>query len=195
MRRRLFNILSALLLVLCVATCVLWVRSYWKAEAVVAGYWQYQFHPGYTQYFDAWGLEVFNSRGLILGRIQLHACIAGPGRPEAFPRQKGRQLTAGPADPEHLKTAKLFLKDQGACGAFGVKYRWTGYSRAASLPHPTVVGLFLILLMILVVRLRRRQRNSQMGRCTLCGYDLRATPDRCPECGKAVTTKGTRPAA
>src|SRR5690349_7112249 len=59
--------------------------------------------------------------------------------------------------------------------------------------HGHVPYWFLILVltlgatpgMIRLYRNRRSVRRRQAGQCIRCGYDLRESPERCPECGMA----------
>ena len=41
LRRRLFNLVAAVSLVLCVATVALWVRSYWRSDLIKGSRWDY----------------------------------------------------------------------------------------------------------------------------------------------------------
>ena len=49
-----------------------------------------------------------------------------------------------------------------------------------------IVELSPIGVIVAVITVLRRVKDIPPNICRVCGYDLRATPDRCPECGAAA---------
>jgi hypothetical protein len=69
---------------------------------------------------------------------------------------------------------------------------WRGY--LVGMPFYLVPTLIIIWSVRKLVARKRRGRIAR-GLCPSCGYDLRATPERCPECGTAVAPKPAEAAA
>ena len=56
-------------------------------------------------------------------------------------------------------------------------------STALVIPHWSIVLSTAALPLKRAVHALRRRRRYRAGLCLACGYDLRASPERCPECG------------
>jgi hypothetical protein len=126
MLRRLFTVLSALSLPLCVAVLVLWVRSLLQLDQVKLG-------P--ADRFTALRSE----RGDL-------AILRGSYTPDG----------------------RLLLRD-----------------KVVRVPYLGVAVLAAVLpaAWLLQAQWERLRQRKEQGLCRVCGYDLRATPGRCPECG------------
>jgi hypothetical protein len=60
-------------------------------------------------------------------------------------------------------------------------------------PHWLVAIALALLPLARTIRWVFRHGRSTAGHCKQCGYDLRATPDRCPECGTVISTENDVP--
>ena len=80
-----------------------------------------------------------------------------------------------------------------ACGSFGpVDILFMLFPVRAILTAAAVmVGLWVAVGAVAEVPQRRREARRRTGRCVGCGYDLRATPGRCPECGRVAERGAT----
>ena len=85
------------------------------------------------------------------------------------PLQGEEEVQDGPPEDPRLAVSHLVLKVKGV----GMP-DW-----AAPL---SLTLLMLVLLAPMAFRARRRSKRQRKGQCLDCGYDLRATPERCPEC-------------
>jgi hypothetical protein len=174
--RILFNTLTVLSLVLALLVAGLWVRSYGRVD-----FFHYR-HDGplidqvdYIGGFSSYGwlaVAVSKSRPV----ISLDA--ASPRAPAAKKLGFGGRVQPldgnDPATVQWVNNFKYDYLDDPSIGQKQLTFRWWN-----------VFAPFCVLPIVWGAMRYRRHRIVKAGRCLTCGYDLRATPDRCPECGTA----------
>lgn len=149
MKRRLCNLAAALSLVLCVGACVLWVRSFFRADYI-------GFHDGSYH-----GVKLRSLHGSV--GFHVDPRMTRPLRPTWTV-----QPTSGDV---RRRLLGQFYFSRGYWGVIAVVPYW--FVVPACLADPAVSWR----------RRRRRRHRADLGLCVACGYDLHATPERCPECG------------
>ena len=98
----------------------------------------------------------------------------------AWPIPRGWEWKTGPA-ADYLLPDRRFDH-----------FRSNGYVvTSVVFPHWLLMLVLLMFPTLRVLRTLRKRNREELNLCPTCGYDLRATPDRCPECG----TKGPTPPA
>ena len=182
MIRRLFMILSALSLLLCVALCALWLRSFVWEDSVCLGRLENRNRIFYlTSNSGHLEMEVsrYNRR-----RIQFVCDDAGPV-PVAT---KPPEVSEGPWFGYSTRTLRSIASEK-AERVPRFRTSLAGPPSRRAIEHQIdapywLMVLIMSLLTLAAVYIRRRSHLSRAaGLCPSCGYDLRATPDQCPECG------------
>ena len=179
--RILFVALAAASALLCLAMSGLWVRSYQVRELYAFGYWNNRPYPGTVGIRTADALWLGSGGGRVAIRYGYDGC-GGPTWHPGGPGPQGQWYAARPP----AKNGRDFdLSDLDEPRHFcGVQYAtWSNdvglVQRAIVVPH----GLFTLVFAALpVLALVTRPRFAR-GHCPRCGYNLCATPERCPECG------------
>jgi hypothetical protein len=71
-------------------------------------------------------------------------------------------------------------------------FEYVGVIRELIAPMWAVLALSIVTPAAWFVRTMQSGRARKLGLCASCGYDLRATPDRCPECGAIASHASTQ---
>jgi hypothetical protein len=185
--RHLFTLCSAVSLLLCVAVCVIWVRSCLTPPA---------------EHIVSFGAV----RGTVFPAVPLYA---KPERSVWLATARGRVLlveqraTTGVTPPVDASHCGAFVSrnfvlvydppdvlDHTGLLGFGhasVALGATGSASVLSVPFWAVAALTLVAPAIMLQRRLKDRRWRRAGLCPTCGYDLRASRGRCPECGTPAT--------
>jgi hypothetical protein len=195
MKRHLLNALALLSLLLFVATGMMWVRS-----EHVSDEWDIAFSrliKPQGQNSTMLGLSTFRGdveiQGLRLRIPDTQALMADLGSKHDLMPLNGWEFSH-----EHPPEGLDLIDRSTFWRRIGFGFRSTGAASEYGAESSWIIATpaWLILIVSLLMPLQRvfsfisRHRRKRRRLCVHCGYDVRATPDRCPECG-TVTKKAT----
>jgi hypothetical protein len=177
MARRLFTLLSALSLLLCVGTCVLWVSSHvrptWHIHVPAPATMNYRvldLEHGYLAVYTVYPLATDPAAATAAFPDYPHAVDDGGWNAMGLHWRQERVMLLHPRD------RKIVV----------ILHRSTHFYFRLGLP----LLLSAVLPAWWLIQNRKLSREKRRkGICRVCGYDLRATPDRCPECGMLPAPK------
>ena len=190
MKRRLFTILSALSLVLCVAACAAWVRS----SVVPDRLGWIKIGPEGDGDVERHGLFFGHQRGARPsgGRQDRHSQHGWTAYPLTFFHGSQNIVFTYPYMDGGLAANRLGFRffDKKSTNLFYGPSSAYDVERDVGVIFPywfmgAIFGILPVMWMVRTIR-----QPHRVGVCRKCGYDLRATPDRCPECGTETKTPG-----
>jgi hypothetical protein len=198
--RRLFMLCSALSLLLCVAVCVLWVRSYWCADRL-----DFDGPRGHVFLTAARGrVVVFHGREPAsysnppIARPAVEHSRQSPPVGVLFhfaqaARYAHQARQSRGSAVRYASGNRLGVRWAAVIIAGGPSYRWA----AAPLAYVCLTLALPPALRVTRAAARRSpsRRWAGQGRCRTCGYDLCASPGRCPECGATMARPPERASA
>jgi hypothetical protein len=193
MRLRIARVLLFISTVLCLACVILWIESYRLSHSIYHESGRY-------------------SRNVLTERVW--SAIADSGEVLCYIAWTG-QANPGPAALESQRVHARILEHRTLppgetwkhwkphiVGPFGFSYRYRNLADDApdtygndgnkvswveiTFPLWAAVALFALLPSIAAIRASIRRWRIRRLLCTMCGYDLRASKDRCPECGTPI---------
>jgi len=159
MPRRLLNVAAALSLVLCVATFALSVRSFRVHDRLDVG-------------IRGRRLIVHSAAGAVVVFDAGRYADTLPFRVSRDAERPAPGTTAAATAGDVLHSVTAFAYQTGYASAPGTALTFPHWAAALLFAIPPAARLFF-----------RRRRRPRLILCKACGYDLRATPTRCPECG------------
>lgn len=185
--RHILNGLTVLSMLLCVAMCVLWVRSYWREDQVAMFLLTKRIPttPPPATESVSWfpheyqkGISTRAGSGVGISYLSLGS-NEGSGLSTYCRWSVHKDVLAHAWYYQTLaadKMARMRWDHETDTWHCAVLFRdWFAASLLAVLPLFRV-GLWNI---------ARHRKRANSGCCVSCGYDLRASPDLCPECGMA----------
>jgi hypothetical protein len=183
MKRRILHFFVAASLLLCVATGALWIWSYWEGITwFCARNTDFTTADGEGALADNVHFEISFGHGVAL----LFYYDDPPLELEMLKRidtwERRFDHSQSPIAPRPWSlNGDLWRSRWG----FGAAVHWRPRETRWIAIQTQLWVPFVVFAILPCWQLRRKLRRHAIGLCQQCGYDLRATPDRCPECGTA----------